>query len=354
MDNNLPQGEYESFFQSLKERIQLAQLQAALSINRELSLLYWHIGREILQRQQQQGWGAKVIERLAKYLKREFPEMSGFSRSNLLNMRAFAEAYPDEQLIQNLVGQIPWGHNMKILERVKNPAERVWYIQQTIEHGWSRNVLVHQIESGLHDRWGSAVTNFDRVLPQTQSDLAVQILKDPYNFSFLSFDREVQERELEKSLVDHIRDFLLEMGVGFSFLGSQYSIEVSGKEFRLDLLFYHVRLHCYVVIDLKVGEFEPEFSGKMAFYVSAVDNLLKTEIDQPTIGLILCKSKDKTIVEYALQPLQKPISVATYRLKDTLPEPLKGNLPTIAQLEMELETVEIEVEKQQGPEINEG
>jgi predicted nuclease of restriction endonuclease-like (RecB) superfamily len=179
MGSNLPQGEYESFFQSLKERIQHAQLQAALSINRELSLLYWHIGREILQRQQQQGWGAKVIERLAKYLKKEFPDMTGFSRSNLLNMRAFAEAYPDEQLIQNLAGQIPWGHNMKILERVKDPSQRLWYIQQTIEHGWSRNVLVHQIESGLHDRWGSAVTNFDRVLPQTQSDLAVQILKDP-------------------------------------------------------------------------------------------------------------------------------------------------------------------------------
>ncbi|MGI0484931.1 PDDEXK nuclease domain-containing protein [Pantanalinema rosaneae CENA516] len=346
MGSNLPQEEYEHFFQSLKERIQRAQLQAALSINRELNLLYWHIGREILQRQQQEGWGAKVIERLAKYLKKEFPDMGGFSRTNLLNMRAFAEAYPDEQIVATLVGQIPWGHNLRILERVKDPTERLWYIQQTIEHGWSRNVLVHQIESGLHARWGSAITNFDRVLPQAQSDLAVQILKDPYNFSFLSFDREVQERELEKSLVDHIRDFLLEMGVGFSFLGSQYPIEVSGKEFRLDLLFYHVRLHCYVVIDLKIGEFEPEFSGKMAFYVSAVDNLLRTEIDQPTIGLILCKSKDRTIVEYSLQPLQKPISVATYRLKDTLPEPLQGNLPTIAQLEMELKAVEVELQNQ--------
>lgn len=186
------------------------------------------------------------------------------------------------------------------------------------------------------------MTNFELVLPQSQSDLANQILKDPYNFSFLSLSREMQERELEKGLVDHIRDFLLELGVGFSFLGSQYPLEVSGKEFRLDLLFYHVRLHCYVVIELKVGEFEPEFSGKMAFYVSAVDNLLKTEVDQPTIGIILCKSKDKTIAEYALQPLQSPISVATYRLRDTLPEPLQDSLPTIAQLEMELETVDVE------------
>lgn len=354
MGDNLSLGDYESFFQSLKERIQLAQTRAALSVNRELSLLYWHIGREILQRQRQQGWGAKVIQRLAQYLKQEFPEMTGFSRSNLLYMRAFAEAYPEEQLIQTLIGQIPWGHNVKILDRVKDSQERLWYIQQTVEHGWSRNVLVHQIESGLYQRWGSAITNFDRVLPPTQSDLATQVLKDPYNFSFLSFTRGIQERELEKSLVEHIRDFLLELGVGFAFLGSQYPIEVSHKEYRLDLLFYHVRLHCYVVIDLKVGEFEPEFSGKMAFYVSAVDNLLKTEADQPTIGLILCKSKDKTIVEYALQPLQQPISVATYRLRDTLPEPLQGNLPTIAELELQLETVEVAAELSQAEDLNQG
>ena len=339
---------YEQLLRDLKERIRYAQVRAALAVNRELVTLYWQIGQEILQQQQQQGWGSKVIERLAKDLKKEFPDMSGFSRSNLLSMRAFAEAYPDPQIVQQLVGQIPWGHNVRILEQVKDSVERLWYVQQTIENGWSRSVLVHQIESGLYCRLGSAVTNFELVLPQPQSDLANQILKDPYNFSFLSLGREVQERELEKALVDHIRDFLLELGVGFSFLGSQYPLEVSGKEFRLDLLFYHVRLHCYVVIELKVGEFEPEFSGKMAFYVSAVDNLLKMETDQPTIGIILCKSKDKTIAEYALQPLQSPISVSTYRLRDTLPEPLKDSLPTIAQLEMELGMVGMEVEK---PEI---
>lgn len=340
MDHGL--SGYDQLLRDLKERIRHAQVRAALAVNRELVALYWQIGQEILLQQQQQGWGAKVIERLAKDLKKEFPDMTGFSRSNLLSMRAFAEAYPDPQIVQQLVGQIPWGHNVRILEQVKDPVQRLWYVQQTIENGWSRNVLVHQIESRLYSRLGSAVTNFELVLPQSQSDLANQILKDPYNFSFLSLSREMQERELEKGLVDHIRDFLLELGVGFSFLGSQYPLEVSGKEFRLDLLFYHVRLHCYVVIELKVGEFEPEFSGKMAFYVSAVDNLLKTEVDQPTIGIILCKSKDKTIAEYALQPLQSPISVATYRLRDTLPEPLQDSLPTIAQLEMELETVDVE------------
>lgn len=339
MGSNLSSSDYDSFLRELKEQIRLAQMKAASAVNRELVVLYWQIGKAILARQQQQGWGAKVIEKLAKDLKKEFPDMTGFSRSNLMYMRALAEAYSDEKTVQQLVGQIPWGHNVRILEYVKDIEERLWYVQQTIEHGWSRNVLVHQMESGLYNRLGGAITNFEQVLPQPQSDLAHQLLKDPYNFSFLSLSRDVQERELEKALVDHIRDFLLELGVGFSFLGSQYPIEVSNKEYRLDLLFYHVRLHCYVVIDLKMGEFEPEFSGKMAFYVMAVDNLLKTEIDNPTIGIILCKTKDKTTVEYALQPMQKPIGVATYRLNDKLPEPLQSNLPSIEQLEIELNTL---------------
>jgi predicted nuclease of restriction endonuclease-like (RecB) superfamily len=336
MNDGLSNFRYDDFLQDLKERIRNSQVRAALSVNRELVLLYWQIGCEILHRQQQQGWGAKVIEKLAKDLKREFPEISGFSRSNLLYMRAFAEAYPNEQIVQQAVGQIPWGHNVRILDGIKDSQERLWYVRQTIENGWSRNVLIHQMESDLYRRLGEATTNFDRVLPPSQSDLAQQMLKDPYNFSFLSLSKEVQERELERSLVDHIRDFLLELGVGFAFVGSQYPIEVSGKEYKLDLLFYHVRLHCYVVLDLKMGDFEPEFSGKMGFYVTAVDNLLKADIDQPTIGIILCKTKDKTTVEYALQPVQAPIGVATYRLRDALPESLHGSLPTIAELETQL------------------
>lgn len=335
---------YDDFLRDLKERIANAQVKAALAVNRELVLLYWQIGQDILTRQQQHGWGAKVIERLAKDLRKAFPEMKGFSRTNLLYMRAFAETYPDEQIVQQLAGQIPWFHNCVLLDKVKDPAERIWYVRATIECGWSRTILVHQIESGLYRRQGQAITNFDRALPQPQSELAQQLLKDPYNFDFLSLGKEVQERELERALVNHIRDFLLELGVGFAFVGSQYPIEVSGREYRMDLLFYHFRLHCFVVIDLKTVEFEPEFSGKMNFYISAVDNLLRSSGDEKTIGIILCKTKDKTIVEYALQDMQKPIGVSTYQISDALPESLQGNLPTIEQLETELNTLELDVE----------
>jgi len=331
---------YAAFLQSLKTRIRTAQIKAALAVNRELVLLYWQIGGDILARQQAEGWGARVIERLAKDLKKEFPDVRGFSRSNLLYMRAFAEAYTD------VVGQIPWSHNIVLLEKVKDPEQRLWYAQQIVLNGWSRNVLAIKIETGLYERQGEAITNFNQVLPEAQSDLVQQLIKDPYVFDFLTIDDERSERVLERALIDHIRDFLMELGVGFAFLGSQYSIQVSGKEYRLDLLFYHAQLHCYVVIDLKAGEFEPEFSGKMNFYVSAVDNLLRTERDDPTIGIILCKSKDKTTVEYALQGLQKPIGVSTFQLATDLPERLQKNLPTIEQLETELDAAIAELEEE--------
>ena len=331
--------DYETFLLDLKSRIRTAQVRAALAVNRELVLLYWQIGCDILARQQQQGWGAKVIDSLAKDLQREFPEMKGFSSRNLKYMRAFAQSYPDEQIVQEVLAQVTWYHNIALLEKLKSPEERLWYAQKTVEQGWSRNVLVMQMESGLHDRQGGAITNFAQVLPQPQSDLVHQIVKDPYNFDFLMLGDERSERALERALIERIRDFLLELGVGFAFLGSQYPLEVSGKEYRLDLLFYHVQLHCYVVIELKMGEFEPEFSGKMNFYVSAVDNLLKTERDDPTIGIILCKSKDKTTVEYALQGVQKPIGVSTFRLATELPELLQRNLPSVEQLEVELNCI---------------
>lgn len=330
--------DYEAFLLDLKTRIRTAQVRAALAVNHELVLLYWQIGRDILTRQQQQGWGAKVIDALAKDLRHEFPEIKGFSSRNLKYMRAFAQSYPDEQIVQEVLAQITWYHNIALLEKLKSREERLWYAQQTVAQGWSRNVLVMQVESGLHRRQGGAVTNFAQVLPQPQSDLVHQIVKDPYNFDFLMLGNERSERALERALIERIRDFLLELGVGFAFLGSQYPLEVSGKEYRLDLLFYHVQLHCYIVIELKAGEFEPEFSGKMNFYVSAVDNLLKTQRDDPTIGIILCKSKDKTTVEYALQGVQKPIGVSTFQLATELPETLQGNLPTVEQLEMELNT----------------
>lgn len=329
-------SQYADFLNGLKQRIRTAQVKAALAVNRELVLLYWQIGREIIERQQEQGWGTKVIDRLAKDLKQEFPDIKGFSRSNLKYMRAFAEAYPNAEISQQLAGQIPWFHNCVLLDKVKDPQERLWYIQQTVENGWSRNVLVMQIESQLYQRQGGAITNFKQTLPAPQSDLAQQLIKDPYNFDFLTIRSDAHERELERGLIEHIRDFLMELGLGFSFLGSQYPLIVSDKEYRLDLLFYHVHLHCYVIIDLKMGEFIPEYSGKMSFYVAAVDNMLRSDRDDPTIGIILCKSKDKTTVEFALQGNQQPIGVSTYQIQSQLPDELQGKLPTVEQLEMEI------------------
>ena len=327
---------YGELLESLKARIRHTQLRAALAVNRELVSLYWQIGREILVRQEAEGWGTKVIDRLAADLRREFPDMTGLSRTNLKYMRALAEAYPGNEIGQQAVGQIPWGHNIVLLTRLDDAAERLWYAARTVEHGWSRAVLVHQIESGLYTRQGQAVTNFERTLPQPQSDLARDLLKDPYNFGFLSFGPVVQERELERALVAHVRDFLLELGVGFAFVSSQYRLEVEEREYRLDLLFYHLRLRCFVVVELKVGPFEPEYAGKMNFYLAAVDDQLRREGDQPSIGLILCKERNRVVVEYALRGTNQPIGVAAYRLTETLPQTLWGALPSPEELEREL------------------
>jgi predicted nuclease of restriction endonuclease-like (RecB) superfamily len=266
---------YDEFLLDLKSRIQSAQVKAAISISRELITLYWNIGREILQRQTAQGWGAKVIDRLARDLHAAFRDMKGFSPRNIKYMRAFADAYAEEQFVQQVAAQIPWFHHCVLLDKVKDSAERVWYIRQTVENGWSRNVLVLQIESGLYRRKGKAITNFDRTLPAPQSDLAQQLLKDPYNFDFLTLDTEARERDLERGLLTHIRQFLLELGVGFAFVGSQYHLEVGGDDFYIDLLFYHLQLRCFVVIDLKMRKFMPADAGQMNFYLSAVDDLIR-------------------------------------------------------------------------------
>ena len=263
--------------------------------------MYWRIGRQILTQQHEEGWGSKVIDRLSLDLMREFPEMKGLSSRNLKYMRAFYEAYSEETIVQQLAAQIPWFHNCVLLDKVKRPEERVWYIRQNISHGWSRSVLIHQIESGLYERQGRALVNFDRTLPAPQSELARQILKDPYNFDFLTLGKEAQERDLEEALLSHLREFLLELGVGFAFVGSQYHLEVGDQDFYIDLLFYHLNLRCYVVIDLKISEFQPEFAGKMNFYLSAVDELLRHAEDGPSIGIVLCKEKNRVIVEYALK-----------------------------------------------------
>ncbi len=327
---------YAALLASIKERIQTAQVRAALAVNRELVLLYWGIGKEILARQEQEGWGTKVIERLAKDLRSEFPQMKGFSRTNLLYMRAFSEAWPDEAIVQQLVGQIPWGHNVRLMDLVKDPAERLWYVQAAIEYGWSRNILALQIESHLYRRQGKATTNFQATLPKPQSDLAQQLLKDPYNFDFLTLSKDAHERELETGLVGHIQKFLLELGVGFAFVGRQVPLEVAGTEYRIDLLFYHLKLRCFVVFDLKGGAFKPEYTGKMNFYLSAVDDLLRHPDDKPSIGLILCKEKDGIVAEYALRDMTKPLGVAEFTHLETLPEEFKGTLPTIEEIEAEL------------------
>jgi predicted nuclease of restriction endonuclease-like (RecB) superfamily len=335
MESIMPDS-YAQFLADLKIRIQAAQLRAALAVNRELVLLYWQIGRDILDRQARESWGAKVIDRLAADLKHAFPDMKGFSPRNLKYMRRFADIWPDAEFVQQVAAQLPWFHNCVLLDKVANSDERVWYARAAIQHGWSRSVLVHQIESALHSRQGKAITNFDRALPPPQSDLAQEVTKDPYNFDFLMLAEEAHERDLERGLVEHLRKFLLELGVGFAFVGSQYPLTVGGEEFRIDLLFYHLRLRCYVVIDLKVVPFQPEFAGKMNFYLSAVNDLLRHADDQPSIGLILCKTKNQVIAEYALEDYTKPIGISEYRLAESLPEKLQGSLPTVEELEIEL------------------
>jgi predicted nuclease of restriction endonuclease-like (RecB) superfamily len=262
--------------------------------------------------------------------------MRGLSSRNLGYMKAFAAAWPHSAILQQLVAKLPWGHNVRILDLVKSPEERLWYIQQTIANGWSRNVLVLQIERNLYRRQGRAITNFRRALPSPQSDLAQQLLRDPYNFDFLSIACKAQEKDVEQALIDHIQRFLLELGVGFAFVGRQYPLQISNQDFRIDLLFYHLHLHCYVVIEIKTGPFKPEYAGKMNFYLAAVDDLLRQQLDKPSIGIILCKSKNRVIAEYALRDVKKPMGVSAYRVLEELPAAYRRSLPAASQLSAQL------------------
>jgi predicted nuclease of restriction endonuclease-like (RecB) superfamily len=337
MSEPLIPTEYASFLGSLKERIRTARVRAALSVNRELVMLYWEIGREILARQATEGWGAKVIDRLAADLRAEFPDMKGLSRSNLLYMRSFAEAWPDDQIVQQLAGQLPWFHNVILFTRLKDSSEREWYARKTVENGWSRAILEAQIETEAHKRQGKAITNFERTLPAPQSELAQQVLKDPYTFDFLTLHDDAVERDLERGLLAHLKEFMVELGVGFAFVGRQVHLEVEGRDFYIDLLFYHLQLRCFVVIDLKMGEFQPEYAGKLNFYLSAVDAQRRHPDDAPSIGILLCKGANQgLVVEYALKDMNKPLGVAQYQLAESLPEQLEGALPTVEQLEAEL------------------
>lgn len=330
-----PEG-YADWLVELKTRIHTAQQRATLAVNRELVLLYWQIGRDILARQTEQGWGAKVIERLAHDLRTAFPEMKGFSRANLMYMRAFAKAWPDAGIVQQPVGQLPWGHNLVLLTQLKDPQQRLAYAQSAITHGWSRNMLNIHIETRLLERSGKAVTNFETRLPKPQSDLARESLKDPYRLDFLGLGREAGEREIENALVKHVTEFLLELGAGFAFVGRQVLLDVGGDDFFIDLLFYHLKLRCYIVIELKGGKFKPEHLGQLGFYLTAVDRQIKSEHDNPTIGLLLCKSKNKIVAEYALGDKIQPMGIAEYKLLESLPAELQTRLPSIEQIEREL------------------
>lgn len=323
--------DYMLFFYEIKKDIQTSRVRAALSINKELILLYWRIGNEIIQRKQELGWGSEVVKQLSLDLKQTFPEMKGFGERNLVYMQTFASCYQDYEFTQALPAQITWYHNQTLLDKVKSPELRTWYIQKTIENGWSRNVLVMHIENQSHLKLGQAQTNFAATLPKPSSDLAQQLIKSEYNFDFLGLAEDVHERVIEKGLIDHIRDFLLQLGSGFAFLGSQYKITVGEEDFFCDLVFYHVRLRSYVVLEIKADKFKPEYAGKLGFYITAINKQIKLPDDSPTIGLLLCKQANKVVVEYALNDNKQPMGVAEYTTG--LPKEYQDLLPTPEQFQ---------------------
>jgi predicted nuclease of restriction endonuclease-like (RecB) superfamily len=372
-------NDYVKTVEALKERIRGAQLRAALRANDELLRLYWDVGRVLVERRHRADWGARAIEQLGADIQAAFPGVAGFSRTNLYRMRLFHESYPgadvradgalpraspsaedprqvgDLAIVPQAVGQLagpnypsseianlPWGHHGILIEKVKDRDTRQWYARSALEHGWSRAVLALQIDSRLRERQGQAITNFAGTLPAPQSDLAQQTLKDPFVFDFLTLAKDARERELEDGLVEHIQKFLLELGTGFAFVGRQVHVEVGGQDFYIDLLFYHLTLRCFVVIDLKMEPFEPAFTGQLNFYLSAIDAQRRHATDNPTLGLLLCRSKNKLVVEYALRDMKKPIGVADWetRLVEALPDSLKGSLPTVEELETELGAIQ--------------
>lgn len=330
--------DYAAWLAALKARIHQERLRVVLTSNAAMVLLYWDIGRSILDKQSAQGWGSRVIDRLATDLREAFPEMKGFSPRNLKYMRAFAGAWPDRQIVQAPLAQLTWYHHIALLEKLNNPEIRLWYAARTLEHGWSRNILALQIETQAHQRSGKAQTNFPATLPPSDSDMAEQVFKDPYLFDFLGTDVPRREAELEQGLIAHIQKFLLELGQGFAFVGRQVHLEIGEDDFYLDLLFYHLKLRRYVVIELKARKFQPGDGTQLGMYMTAVDRLLCHPDDKPTLGLLLVKEKNRVLVEYALNGSTKPIGVAEWdtQLTQALPEELQSSLPTIEQIEAEL------------------
>ena len=349
--------QYHTWLQDIKKRIRQAQLKAATCVNTALLEFYWDLGADIVEKQKQAVWGSGFLKQLSKDLTVEFPDMKGFSYRNLRAVKQWYLFYfQDDAIVEQpvpqldeeslpakwqqavaILVQIPWGHNLTIISKCDTVEQALFYVQKTIENNWSRSVLTHQIESDLYGRQGKAITNFKNTLPAPQSDLAREIIKDPYNFDFLTLTEDYTERELEKGLIDHIAKFLMELGAGFAYLGKQVPLQVGERDFFVDLLLYHVQLHCYVVIELKVVEFEPEHVGKLNFYIKAIDQQLRQKNDNPTIGILLCKGKDKVVAEYALSDIHKPMGVSEYELTQALPEELKSSLPSIEEIEAELE-----------------
>lgn len=360
MDSN-QNLDYFNWLVSLKSTIKNRQIKAAVAVNSNLILMYWDLGKEIVEKQENAKWGTGFIDQLSKDLKAEFPDIKGFSRSNIFAIKKFYLFYQEFEIVHQVGGQtevelihqlggqldknffkcfqIPWRHNIAIIEKIKNPKEAVFYIDQTIQNNWSRAVLEYQIESNLFSRQGKAITNFKNTLPSVQGDLARELLKDPYSFEFLTLSSQAQEKDLEQKLIQHISQFLLELGKGFAYLGRQYPLKVGTKDYRTDLLFYHTKLKCYIIIELKLKEFEPEFIGKLNFYITAVNELVKDETDHPTIGILLCKNKDNFEVEFALKDVNKPIGVSEFNYTE-LPDNIKQGLPTLEEFENELRRIE--------------
>ncbi len=336
------EDEYIKWVEELKGLIRKSQIKASISVNIEMLKLYWNIGKSISTKTKQEKWGASVVEQLSKDLKSSFPNQQGFSRSNLFSMKKWFEFYSSANIeiekVQQLVGQIPWGHNVLIVTKAKSIEEAIFYASKTVENNWSRTVLAHQVDLDFYSRSGRAITNFQETLPEPQSELAVETLKDPYKFDFLTLQEKALEKDIEDQLVKHITSFLLELGIGFSFVGRQVPLKIDGRDFFIDLLFYHIKLKCYVVVELKSVEFKAEYAGKMNLYLSAVDDLIKSDNENPSIGLLLCKSKSKVMAEYALRGTTQPIGIAEYEIIKSIPDKIKGELPTIEQIEKELAT----------------
>ena len=330
---------YNSFLVDIKTQIKLSQQKAFNAVNQEMISLYFNIGKMIDTWQKELGWGAKVIDKLSLDILNEFPTMSGFSTRNLKLMVQFYKEYSNDEFVQPIVAQIPWTHNIILIQKIKDKNIRFWYMEQTLQNGWSKDILSLMIKIEIHNRTGNLVSNFSQILPPLESDLVQQSFKDPYRFDFLTITEPFRERELENNLIKHMEKFLIELGSGFAFVGRQYKLEIGDDEFYIDLLFYHLKLRCFIVVELKKGKFKPEYSGQVNFYCSAIDGILAQKDDKPTIGLILCQEKNEIVAEYSLRNMTQPIGISEYQLTEVLPKEFESSLPTIEEIEQELKQI---------------